>query len=196
MKKYSLIILLFPFSALAITPSTATVGSLTDFQNIQITAVTNTVIYAVDVVANDGIANQNSATPTFNLWTNGATGWNSPCANYANLGSVPAETCSAKTNVVFPTVQSGFHVRIYDTSNASCYGAFDDPATNCAGEPYLDITFSGGGGGSSGIGTTTFGTTTQGAINYLNMIGIAGVSILGLMFLEGYLRSRKEVINR
>lgn len=156
--KYVLVfVFLFPFSVFAITPSSATVSSLEEFQDISISSVSNAVLYVVDVNENKGIANQNPDTPSFLLWTNGTTGWNSPCSNYANLGLVPIETCSTYTNTDFPTVQEGFHVRVYDTSTASCYGGagWSDPETECSGETYLDITFAGVAGDDAVNSTTT-----------------------------------------
>jgi len=177
--------LIVPVAVNAITPTTAVVADQTELEALEITAVTNSVLYVVDVNENDGVANQNPATPTFYLWSNGATGWNNPCANYSDLGLVPAETCSAKTNVVMPVVDENFHVRVYDTSNAACYNAFADVSTNCAGEPYLDIT-----GPVPDTPVASSSTTTEGILvnGFISLIfGLSVIIFLIMLFVSGYI---------
>lgn len=179
----SFALLFFTNSAYAITPTTASVLTLSDLQAVQITALSGTVLFAVDVVQNKGIANQNPDTLPIYAYYNGAVGWNSPCANYADLGAVPSETCGPGTNVVLPTVQSGFHIRIYDTSSPGCYNNFADPAIGCASQNYLDIVY---GSGSSGSGEVVGGgaTTTPAELQYVNVGLILIASILGFGLLR------------
>jgi len=140
--KYVLVsfLLLWASVASAFSADITEISSLAELQDVLLSDINGTVLFVVDQSLNAGIANQNPYGDPVYLYTNGGTGWNNTCANYANLALVPAENCSG-ANVVLPAIEDGFHIRVYDTSLSACYSSWDDPDTDCAGQTYVDITY-------------------------------------------------------
>lgn len=152
--------LLIAAPAFAITPTTATVSNLSDFEAITVTH--NDGVYVVYNNANGAVlANTNPGSFDGNL--------DSCNSGYCSWGASDLHSVSG-----FPTIGAGFDIIVYDTNDFTCYNTGSPNQAACNADvtagtaTELEITYSGGGGG---------GSSTTAIAPFYNMTSTASSSL-------------------